>query len=116
MAANHDRMSRLLPQGPISRADLERALQGEDVLLEGGPAPLDENHLYLLVRDLHEGTTYHVVYALAEQQRWSARPRWCGTPLVSRGTRSRGAGSDQDRSADGSGRTVPGSAACVWAT
>jgi hypothetical protein len=58
-------MYRLLPKGPISRAELVRVLHWNDVLLEGGPAPLDGDHLYLLVRDLREDRVYHVVYAPA---------------------------------------------------
>ena len=68
MADSNHRVNRLLPQGPTSRPDLLAALLGGEVVLDGGPAPLDGDHLYLLVRDMRQDTRYHVVYAPADQE------------------------------------------------
>jgi len=67
MAGSIDGAGLLRPRGPLSRADLVRALQGDDMLLAGGPVPLEGDLLYLLVRDLREDRAYHAVYAPAEE-------------------------------------------------
>lgn len=50
MAGSGDRAGPSLPRGALSSAGLVRALQGDEVLLAGGPVPLEEDLLYLLVR------------------------------------------------------------------